>query len=153
VDVKFKKPQKAFFYTLAWLVVLLFTRLDSWLSRLLFLFGGVLGTYLWEFESVLDDLLNQTETKPVLRNVVTQVALAVIAFYGATSSTSMLGIGLALGLFGRSVAELLLAWKDGDDLSRWFWMMESKVGKGTVKVYVVLVICCLILISIKLSGL
>lgn len=150
--MKFKKPQKAFFYTLAWFMALLLTRLDFWLSRLLFLFGGVLGIYLWEFESVLGDLLNQTKTKPFLRNVTTQVALAVVAFYGVSSSTSILGIGLALGLFGRSVAELLLAWKHRDDLPQWFWMMGSKVGERMIKTYVVAVICCLVLISIKVSG-
>lgn len=130
---KLKKPTEAFVYTLALLAALVITRFEFSLADLFFLAGGLVGAYVWEYEVEVHKALNHPNERPLLRNIFTQTALAVGALYAASTSTSLVATGLALGLYGRSVVEQVIDWRGGKSFERWLWPVKTGVGETTAK--------------------
>lgn len=150
INFVLKKPRQTFFYTLAWLILIILVRFNFRLSEIFFFSGALLGIYLWEYELEIAKALGQDQTKSLLKNVFTQVALAAAAFYAVTSSTSLFGIGFAIGLFGRSVIEQMTAIKNGQDFLSWFWLVGREIEDRIVKMYLTVMIVLWGLVSLIL---
>lgn len=134
--------RKAFFYTLFYLLLVVFLRfvvsgrvLRLPTKEVLILSGGVLGALVLDFEERLMEILGQPSDKPVLRNVLCQIVLVFLAFYIGTSTVSLFPLSFVLGFLVRSLAEQYLEGGGVGGLGLWFWFVEGEVKLQIQKVY------------------
>ena len=139
--------KRAFFYTLLYLLFIVFLRflvsgriLKLPVKEFLILSGGVLGAIVLDFEERLMIVLNQPSDKPVLRNVLSQIVLIFLAFYIGTSTVSLFPLSFVLGFLVRSLVEQYLELQGITlvglrGLSSWFWFLGQRPELQLQKIY------------------
>lgn len=159
--------KKAFVYTLAYLLLLVFLRLiggfREWgevnlLRELGILAGGVLGAWVLDREEKLMFFLSHSPDKPVLRNVLCQVTLVVLAFFIGTSSVSVFPLGFVLGFLIRTLTEQYLGaggvkgLMEGRGEEKWFWIIGGEQKGRFLKGYLTILAFFLLYLSWMLIG-
>lgn len=95
-------------------------------------------------------VLNQTEserTKTIFHSVVFQMALVLAGFFVLTSSSSLLGKGVILGLLFHSILDqgLNLIRKQG--IGDWFWQIKTAVPERMQKTYFFFILIVFLLLA------
>lgn len=102
--------------------------------NLIFLWVGVLiGVLLLDFDSFF--YLRLQLRKPVLHSVLVQIILLIACFFVLTSSSSLLGKGLVLGLFLHTLIDQGLAFRREGRIDSWFWQFKVIPNTGFQKLY------------------
>lgn len=95
-------------------------------------------------------VVNQTEnerSRTIFHSVVFQIALILAGFFVLTSSTSLLGKGIILGLLFHSVLDQGMRLVKKENLDSWFWQIQTVVPENIQKLYFFIILVIFILFS------
>lgn len=90
-----------------------------------------------KFKGIFSFALNhQQQEQPILHSALFQVALTVLGFYVVTSTMSLFGSGLVLGMALHLIGEEIAARTDWQRLNRMlFWNIKRPVSEKEQKIY------------------
>lgn len=95
-------------------------------------------------------IASQTEnerSRTIFHSVVFQVALILAGFFILTSSTSLLGKGMVLGLLFHSVFDQGLRLVNKENLDSWFWQIQTSVPENIQKLYFFIILVIFVILA------
>lgn len=146
----------------------------------LFWLGGLIGSYLLELDHLLytlwinpheltsmrvrklfeqrrlqEGMLMLVETRQERKrlsfhSVIFQAVLPILAFFVLTSTGSMLGAGLVMALFLRTLYEQLRDFRKRGDIKNWLWQIKTEVPHRIQVLYFVGMLGLFVLLSLLL---
>lgn len=72
----------------------------------------------------------------ITRSIVFQAALVLFTVYAVTSSNTIVGVGVSLGILLQILVEQIKLLKDNKDISNWFWQIRTIVPRDIQVIYV-----------------
>jgi len=83
-------------------------------------------------------------------SVIFQAVLPILAFFVLTSTGSMMGSGLVMALFLRTLYEQLRDFQKRGDIKNWFWQVQAEVSHRIQVLYFTGLVALFILLSLLL---
>ena len=163
-----------------WLVLVTLLRWRWHWSLIFLWLGGIMGHYLLDLDHLLYalwiypheltsmrfkrlleqsrfrdaiDLLadtRQERKRLTLHSVVFQAVLPIFSFFVLTSTGSMLGAGLVMGLYLRSLEGLFTDFRKLGHIKNWFWQVRGEVPQQIQALYFVGMVIIFVLLSLLL---
>lgn len=77
-----------------------------------------------------------SQSNKITRSVIFQVALIVFTIYAITSSGTLTGKGIGLGILLQMLVDQITSLRQNRDISSWFWQIKTNVPTDIQKIYV-----------------
>jgi hypothetical protein len=72
----------------------------------------------------------------ITQSIIFQAALVLFSVYAVTSSNTIVGVGVSLGILLQILVEQIKLLKDNKDISSWFWQIKTVVPRDIQVIYV-----------------
>jgi hypothetical protein len=104
------------------------------------------------FQEAIELLVDtrQERKKISFHSVIFQAVIPVFAFFVLTSTGSMLGAGLVMGLYLRTLDEQFRDFRKRGNIESWFWQVQAEVSHRTQVLYFVAMLVVFIILSFLL---